>query len=202
MSDLLGWLWNADRIAALATSGTLFVAILVFLEARSIRRTEWILRQNQAWSDLNYAIAQMHEGCRIAELLMGDPITPPPTAKEATLLMSYFNVVSSEYHAYRARAIERSYVVHSLTMTSRIAKNNKDWIFDFLLKYGYRADYIRAIAVVVVMGDDVLTRDVCLRRELAAMTRVGRFCGPRYRAWLRREFDNAQIDALCGLPAT
>jgi hypothetical protein len=194
------WQWanaNGDGIAAVAAILTLAVAILVFSEARKIRRTEWLLRQNQAWNELGNAVAQFHDGCRIGEMLTGEAVKGELTPKEAFLLMSFFNVVSSEYHAFRAKAIHQDYVIHSLSMTARIVVANKSWIFDFLKTYGYEASFVRALAIVAVLGHDIEKRGRALRRELLASSRVGTFCGPKVRAWLRKEFSHGEIDDLC-----
>lgn len=194
------WTWiddNGDALTALAAIGTLVVALMVFTEARKIRRTEWLLRQNQAWNDLGALVAGHDEGERLGRLLMGEAVKGSLTVRESFVLMSFFNVVSSEYHAFRAKAINEHYVIHSLTMTARIVTANKDWIFDFLKQYGYESSFIRVLAVVAVLGDDVEKRGRALRRELLASSRIGAFCGERFRSWLRKEFSDAQIDELC-----
>ena len=177
------------------------IATFVFWEARAIRKIDWLLRQNQAWNEFCHMVAQTDEPSRIGALALGGSISPPLTTNESFLLMSYFNVVSSEYNAYRAGAIKRRYVIHSFSATARLLAANKTWIFDFLKDNGYDADFRRAVAVVLVIGDDLERRDLSLRRELRASSHVGRFCGPAYRRWLRRELDNEQIDTLCGVPS-
>lgn len=190
---------NAGMIEALASLGTLIAAIFVFLEARSIRKAEGIFRQNQAWNDLGNKVAELHEESRIGELLMGkklaikDDLTP----KEAFLLMSFFNVVSSEYNAYRAKSIDQNYVIHSLTMTSRIVKINKDWIFTFLRNYGYEESFRRVVAIVALTSDEPEKRRVAIRRELIALSLWGKVCGPKFRAWLRKHLKESQVQAVC-----
>lgn len=190
-----------DVIGAIGSAATAVIALFVFWEARGIRKTEWLLRQNQAWNDFSALILQAGEGSRIGRLILGGSVVPPLDTGEAFLLMSYFNVVSSEYNAYRARAIQRRYVIHSFSTTASLAASNT-WIFDFLSKNGYDADFRRAVAIVMTIGDDLEKRDLSLRRELRASSQLGRFCGPKYRRWLRRHLDNQQIDGLCGAPAS
>jgi hypothetical protein len=187
--------WNV--ITALASMATAIIAAFVIIEARAIRQTEWLLRQNQAWNDLCHVVTQKDDQSSIPALLLGESVASPLQPRDAFLLMSYFNVVSSEYNAYRARAIKRRYVIHSFGMTARIVAANKAWIFQFLEENGYDLDFRRAVAIVTVIGDDLEKRDYSLRRELLASSQFGRFCGPGYRRWLRRELDNEQIDTLC-----
>jgi hypothetical protein len=190
---------NAAVIEALASLVTMIVAVLVFLEARSIRKAEGIFRQNQAWNEFGNKVAEVHKGSRIGELLMGrkvvtrDDLTP----KEAFLLMSFFNVVSSEYNAYRAKSIDRNYVIHSLAMTARIVKINKEWIFTFLRDYGYEQSFRRIVAIVALTSDEANERKAAIRREQLANSVWGTVCGPRYRAWLRKQLPESEVRALC-----
>lgn len=190
---------SAEIVDALASAGTLVVAIFVFLEARPFRKADAIFRQNQMWNDFGNKIAELHEGSRIGEVLMGKKGISGKdlTAREAFLLMSFFNVVSSEYNAYRAKAIDRQYVVHSLSMTSKIVKNNKDWIFSFLLHYGYELSFRRIVAIVALTSDEAQKRRTVLRRELVAMSVWGTICGPKFRTWLRKHLNESQVEALC-----
>lgn len=188
---------SAEIIDALASVGALLVTVLVFLEARSIRRTESIFRQNQAWNEFGNAVAELHEGNRVGDVLMGKSIEGDLTPREAFLLMSFFNVVSSEYNAYRAKAIDEHYVIHSLAMTSRIVKNNKSWIFTFLRDYGYEQSFRRVVAIVALTTDEVRERRAAIRRELLAISMWGTLCGPKFRDWLRKHLRDQEVLALC-----
>lgn len=197
---MTGNLWEVTT--AVATVFTGIIAAFVFWEARAIRQTDWLMRQNQAWNDLCNTLSQADPQSRIPPLVLGEAIQPPLSCQDSFLLMTYFNVVSNEYNAYRARAIKRRYVIHSFSTTARIASINQAWIFDFLKENGYDGDFRRAIAILVAIGEDLERRDMSLRHELRAASRLGKFCGPRGRAWLRRRLDNHQIDSLCGVPAS
>ena len=187
----------AGPLDAVAGIGTLVVAVFVYWEARAIRQADGIFRQNQAWNEFGNAVAELYEGSRIGELLMGETVNTKLTPREAFLLMSFFNVVSSEYNAYRVRTIDKSYVIHSLTMTSRIVKSNKGWIFTFLRDYGYEQSFRRIVAIVALTSDEVDTRRKILRRELLAMSIWGKVCGKRFRAWLRKHLNESEVQALC-----
>lgn len=190
---------SAGVIDALASVGTLIVAILVYMEARPFRKADAIFRQNQMWNDLGDKVAELHEGNRIGEILAGrlalakDDLTP----REAFLLMSFFNVVSCEYNAYRAKVIDRQYVIHSLSMTSRVVKNNKDWIFTFLRTYGYELSFRRVVAIVALTSDETDKRRRAIRAELIALSVWGTVCGRKFRSWLRRHLVESEVDALC-----
>ena len=198
MCNLLVWTEpTANSIEALASIATFVVALLVFWEARSFRRSEGIFRQNTAWNDFGNAVAELHEGSRIGDLLMGKAVAGNLNPREAFLLMSFFNVVSSEYNAFRAKAIDREYVIHSLTMTSRVVRSNRDWIFSFLRDYGYEESFRRVVAIVALTSDEVETRRKILRRELFALSFWGKMCGTRFRAWLRKHLNESEVKALC-----
>jgi len=190
---------DADLIEAVAAAGTFVAAIFVYIEARSIRKAEGIFRQNQAWNDFGNKVAELHAGSRIGELLMGKKVVTKNdlTPKEAFLLMSFFNVVSSEYNAYRAKTIDRNYVIHSLAMTSRVVRINKDWIFTFLRDYGYEESFRRIVAIVVLTSDEAAERRKAIRSEQIANSVWGTFCGPKFRAWLRKHLQESEVRALC-----
>lgn len=165
-------------VGSAATIGTLAVAFLVFVEARRIRRAEGIFRQNQAWNDFDNSVLQFHGGSRIGALLMGREDGPDSavitsaddlTLVEALLLMSLFNVVSSEYHAVRANAIDEKYVMHSLALTHGVLQRNKTWIFGFLEKNGFEASFIRCLRIVERVGTDVDKLAPEIRAEFRSM---------------------------------
>ena len=162
-------------ISAFATVGTLAVAILVVIEARRIRRTEGIFRQNQAWNDFSNAVAQFHSESRIEALLTGKTADSKTvkflseddlTIVEAFLLMSFFNVVSSEYHAVRVNAIDEKYVMHSFVLTHDVLRRNRAWIFRFLKKSGYEASFVRCLRTVERIGPDVQLLTPAIKAEL------------------------------------
>lgn len=173
-----------EIIAALVSIGTLIVAALVFLEARRIRKTEGIFRQNQAWNDFGNAVAEFYQGTRIEALLMGkeEAGSEVPTISsaddltliEAFLLMSFFNVVSSEYHAVRAKAIDEKYAMHSLALTHGVLQRNSTWIFDFLQKSGFEDSFIQCLRLVERVGTDVDILTPAIRAELRAVSRQWR----------------------------
>jgi len=163
------------------TVATFVVASLVFFEAKRIRKVEGIFRQNQAWNEFGNAIAQFHQGTRIDAILRGKDKASesalPETADELTLvetflLMSMFNVVSSEYSAACAKAIDDKYVIHSMRMTQGILKRNRAWIFDFLKENGYEFSFIQCLGIVERAGPDASELELALRAEFRANSRL------------------------------
>jgi len=188
---------DANWVEAIAATATFLVALLVFLEARKIRRTEGILRQNQAWNDFGNAVATLEDQAMERILLGREPADPPRTARESFLLMSFFNVVSSDYSAFRVGAIDPRYVVHSLTFAAEVVIRNQAWVFGFLNRHGYDAGFVRMLAIIAVTGLDVDRRNRALRHELRALSWLARTCGPKVQAWLRKGFEAPQIAQLC-----
>jgi len=193
---------SVATVEAVAGIGTLVVAVFVFLEARRIRKVEGIFRQNEAWNDFGNAVAELHEGTRIGQILLGDgaPVVADArdlSPREAFLLMSLFNVVSSEYNAVRTKAIDEHYVIHSLTMTSRIVKTNRRWIFTFLRDNGYEESFRRVVAIVALTDDEIPQRRRAIRRELFSQTRWGKVCNGMFRAWLGERLEEHEVRALC-----
>lgn len=167
-------------IEAGASAATLVIAILVFREAKRIRKADGIFRLNQAWNDFGTAVSQFHQGTRIEAFLTGKEVAPQSgpmktaddlTLIEAFLVMSMFNVVSSEYSAFCADAIDERYVLNSMGMTHEILRRNRAWIFAFLRKYGYEASFIECLRIVERVGADVEKLRPALRAEFRAASR-------------------------------
>jgi hypothetical protein len=184
--------WNA--VGALLSAATLVVTCLIFSEARSIRRTEWLLRQNQAWNDLGSAVAQLDPEGEIGRFLLGGAIEEPDVPRHCLLVMSYFNVVSSEYHALAAHSIPRSYVINSFTMTAAAVCRNTEWVFRFLGRHGYEPGFIRALAILAVAGDDIKKRETMFAQELGASPLLGRLRG----RWSPR-IQDGEVERLCAM---
>lgn len=188
---------SGDAITALATIGTLFVAALVYHEARTIRKTEWISNQNAAWNEMSKTVLEFGNDCKIGDILAGENVDGDLTYEEEHLLMIFLNVVNSEYNGFRAGAISPRWVIHSFGMTTGIVSGNKDWLIPFMCKYGYQASFIRLIALLPAAGDDFKLRHKFIRRELLASSWVGRVGGSRFRSWLRRDYAAELTGAPC-----
>jgi hypothetical protein len=171
---------SLEVIQAGAALGTLGIAFLVFFEAKRIRKADGIFRQNQAWNEFGRGIAEFDKGSRVGLLLMGREVGPGVapinnagdlTITEAFLLMSFFNVVSSEYAAVRGKAIDEKYVIHSLTMTHGLLKRTSNWVFDFLEQSGYEQSFIACLRMVEKVGSDVGKLESAIRDEFRAVAR-------------------------------
>jgi hypothetical protein len=170
----------ATLVEAAASAVTLVIALLVFREARRIRKADGIFRLNQAWNEFGTAVSQFHRGTRIEAFLTGKEVAPQSgpmksaddlTLIESFLVMSMFNVVSSEYSAFCADAIEERYVLNSMGMTHEILRRNRAWIFEFLRKYGYEDSFIECLRIVERLGADPEQLRPALRAEFRAAPR-------------------------------
>lgn len=185
-----------NAITALATIGTLIVAFLVFHEARSIRRTRWILNQNQAWNHFSEVVASQPTDSRVGAILSGDDFDGKLSSQESFVLMMFFNVVNSEFSAYRAGAISRHWVLYSFGMTISIVRGNQKWVIPFLEKYGYEETFIRVIALLPRVPGTLKHRKKFIRNELIAASWWGKLLGERYRTWLLQGYADVELEEL------
>lgn len=188
---------SGDAITAIGTVGTFAIAFLVYREARRIRKTEWILDQNAAWNAMSTEIAKQSSECRIGDILSGDPHDGELTTQEEYLLMMFLNVVNSEYNALRAGAISTRWVLHSFEMTTGIVSQNREWLVEFMQKYGYQTSFIRVVAILPTCQNNFKARAKVVKREILASSKFGRFMGPTFRHWLRKDYIDDVIRPLC-----
>lgn len=179
------WLPSDDDWTAFSSVVTMIVALMVFSEARSIRRAEWILRQNQAWNDINNKVAEIGDGCRIADILEGRPISPPVTPKEAFLLMSFFNVVSSEYFSLRSNLLMPAYALDSFMDTATVVSANKDWLIPFLTQRGYEQSFVRTLTILSEYAHDRPSAQRAVRAEIDATSPKLKVLARRSVGWLK-----------------
>ena len=188
---------SGDAITAIGTLGTFAIACFVYLEARRIRKTEWILNQNAAWNAMSTAVAEQSSKCRIGDILSGDPHDGNLSTQEEYLLMMFLNVVNSEYNALRAGAISPRWVLHSFEMTSGIVSQNREWLVGFMQQYGYQPSFIRVVAILPSFQSDFKARTRMVKREILASSQLGRIMGPTFRHWLRKDYLDDVIRPLC-----
>jgi len=150
----------SPAIEAVAGIGTFIFAAFVYFEARRIRRLECIFGQNRAWNDLGNKIAELKGAGRVGDILLGEEKLSKNdlSAEEAFILMSYFNVVSSEYNAYWQGAIDKDYVDHSFEFTCNVLRNNSAWIYEFLKRYGYEERFMADLRKLECRGHDAVQR--------------------------------------------
>ena len=156
MGTYMKFWWPSDEdFSAFSSIVTMGLALMVFLEAQSIRKTEWLFRQNQIWNDINYKIAEFGGDCRICDILEGRPVEPPLTYRESFLLMSFFNVVSNEYNSLKSKLLLKSYALDSFMDTAAVVGANRGWLIPYLQLRGYEKSFIE---VLVVLGENHLDR--------------------------------------------
>lgn len=173
---------TSDDWQALGSVATAFLAGLVFLEARRIRRTEWMTRLNQLWNDFNRVVADSASTTRIADILNGISVAPPVTSREAFILFQFLNVVSTEYLTMRASLLVGNYAIESFMDTASVVRANP-WLLDLVRERGWEPSFIRVLGILAAPGDKESLRKR-IRREIWATSLPARLLGARFRVWL------------------
>jgi hypothetical protein len=106
---VLSW----DAITGAASVGTAIVAVLVFVEARRIRHTEWLTRSVQMWQDFNSVLLAENRAERWRSLLAGE-VDEQDFRPSDHLLYTYLNIIYSEYTYAKSGLLRRGYAQESL----------------------------------------------------------------------------------------
>lgn len=107
---MLSW----ESITGAASVGTAIIAVLVFVEARRIRHTEWLTRSVQMWQDFNSVLLTDHRAERWRSLLAGEVEEQDFAPSDHYLLYTYLNIIYSEYTYAKSGLLGRGYATESL----------------------------------------------------------------------------------------
>jgi hypothetical protein len=176
----------ADWIGAIGAVATAAFALLVFLETRHIRRTDWLIRQNAAWNDFDRAVLEYGGGTRFIEFMRGGVMFPPHDFKEEYLLLILFNTMSNEYNALRSNVLASNYVVSSFMNYAGAFYRNREWLLPMLEAHGFESGYINMLSELMqVDGEEIAARKVA-RRAISPQSHLARVMGPAFIRWLRK----------------
>lgn len=105
------WVTAIDQAApwaameGLGAALTAVFALLVFLEARKIRRAEWTSAMVEKWQDFNRFLIETDTCERWEKLRRGEMAPDEMTAADRYLFMQFFNIQQAEFAAAANRLL-------------------------------------------------------------------------------------------------
>jgi hypothetical protein len=130
---MLSW----ETITGVASVATAIIAVLVFVEARRIRHTEWLTRSVQMWQDFNGVLLTDGRADRWRSLLAGDVEQQDFRPSDHYLLYTYLNIIYSEYTYAKSGLLRRGYASESLQDNLRQVATIGEYIVPWLRDTGY-----------------------------------------------------------------
>jgi hypothetical protein len=134
-----------EWIGAVGSIATVGLAIIVWVEARRIRHTEWLTRSVGMWQAFN----EMLLANGLAETwhtLLDDGPTDPIKGSDKHILYSYVNIIYTEYQMAESNLINRRYAVTSIRENVKQLAPWKSLICPVLEYTGYEPQFVRLIA--------------------------------------------------------
>ena len=138
VKQILTW----EMVAAVATVVTAVIAALVWVEARKIRRSDWLSRSVEMWQAFNGRMLQGDLALRWHRFLDGSLPNDEVTATDLHVLYSYVNIIFSEYTLAKARLIDPIYARQSVEGNIKQLADNRSFIARVLLRTGYDERFV------------------------------------------------------------
>ena len=135
-----------EIVASVSGVVTAGVAILVWFEARAIRRTEWLSRSVAMWQAFNSELLHDDLAKRWAAFLAGSVPEDDIERRDLHVLYAYVNILYTEYQLASAHLISPAYAEQSIGGNiKQLASCNRDFIVRSLLYTGYDKNFVALI---------------------------------------------------------
>jgi hypothetical protein len=164
---MLSW----ETITGVASVATAIIAVLVFVEARRIRHTEWLTRSVQMWQDFNGVLLTDGRADRWRSLLAGDVQQQDFRPSDHYLLYTYLNIIYSEYTYAKSGLLRRGYARESLQDNLRQVATIGEYIDPWLRETGYDPELVDQLVILRSGGSVQLPGRI---RRLRARLGLGR----------------------------
>ena len=142
--------WEA--ITGAASVGTAIVAVLVFVEARRIRHTEWLTRSVQMWQDFNSVLLTDNRAERWRSLLAGKVEERDFQPSDHYLLYTYLNIIYSEYTYAKSGLLRRGYAAESLQDNLKQVATIGPYVVPWLRFTGYDNELVDQLEALQTGG--------------------------------------------------
>ena len=134
-----------DWIAAAGSLATAGLAVIVWVEARRIRSTEWLTRSVAMWQAFNEML--LANGLTNAwQKLLTDGPTDSIEGSERQVLYSYINIIYTEYQMAEGNLINRRYATTSIRENIKQLAPWKTEICPLLEYTGYEPQFVKLIS--------------------------------------------------------
>jgi hypothetical protein len=154
--------WEVANVVATATTAVL--ALLVYLEARSIRQMEWLSRSVQMWQAFNQTLLDEERASRWRKLLAGRIPAEEIRAADHYVLFSYVNIIFAEYQFARRKLINRDYALESVADNVKQLVPSSGFVVPLLRFTGYDNEFVDLVQQVAERGDEGASEWIRTRR--------------------------------------
>jgi hypothetical protein len=139
---VMEWVASIDKLApwnAFQGAGTLLTAafaFLVYIEARRIRRAEWLSSTLGKWQEFNRLLIETGKADRWEQVRHGKVAPEQLTAEDKRLFLLFFNIQQVEFEASKSRLLPTTM---GAAMASQIAQMRplSSYIIPLLEDVGY-----------------------------------------------------------------
>jgi hypothetical protein len=125
---------------------TALLALLVFLEARSIQQTEWLTKSTAMWQDFNALLVS--QPCRAdswREFLGGQRDLKDCTPSDLYIVFTYVNIIFAEWTYWRQRLLDDEYSSASLCRNMAQLSPGGEALFTLLESTGYEPAFVNVL---------------------------------------------------------
>jgi hypothetical protein len=141
-----------DVVTAVSGVLTAVGALLVYMEARRIRHTEWLTRSVQMWQGFNEVLLTDNRARRWRSFLDGEVSEADFEASDRYLLYTYLNILYSEYTYAKSGLLLRQYASESLEDNLRQVGQAGPYVIEWLRETGYDNELVDQIEIITAGG--------------------------------------------------
>lgn len=161
----------ADWLSALGSVGAAVFAIMIYLEARRIRRGEWANQQNSIWNDFHKCALEYGEGSKIYDIMNGRAVVTSVSDRDVHLFLIFMNSMNSVYNSVRLGVIDMDYAAKSIFDMGIMLAPNRAWITPLLRKRGFEENFVALLDALMSDTTSQVEARVVLRKQLNALRR-------------------------------
>lgn len=165
---LSGWTseWT-EAIASVATAIltllTTIVAVLVYLEAKAIRKTEWFAKSSENWQSFNRLVVDADYAARWSDIIKGRLVWADLNQRDLMFIYSFLNVLIFEFNAGRAHLLDRHYAQKSVSDNILYFRHVWPQLREHLQEDGWLSDFLPA-ADAAIGAAEIEKKDAARRK--------------------------------------
>ena len=137
-----------DVVGAVTGVVTAIIALLVYLEARRIRHSEWLTRSVQMWQGFNEILLTDGRAARWRSFLRGEVAESDFQPADHYVLYSYLNIIYTEYRYTKGGLLDTGYAMESLRDNLRQVAAAGPYIVRALRDTGYDNELVDLIEAI------------------------------------------------------
>ncbi len=118
------------------------VGVLVYVEARAIRKTEWFAKTAENWQSFNRLVIESDYSGRWSDVINGRVDWGRLDQKDMMFIYSFLNVLVFEFNARQAHLLKRAYAEKSINDNIRYFRHIWPGLREHLKGDGWPKDFL------------------------------------------------------------